>query len=95
MPVDDRPGPRDDAARPRYERLEGLRYAWVDNLRVLDVDYLFISALSAYEIDYVWHNAGGFPIEDEWAGADPRAFHLRFENPQVRIYAVDRRETIQ
>lgn len=95
MPVDDRPGPRDDAARPRYERLEGLRYAWVDNLRVLDVDYLFISALSAYEIDYVWHNAGGFPIEDEWAAADPRAFHLRFENPQVRIYAVDRRETIQ
>ena len=87
-PVSQRSGPRDDAARPRYERMEGFRDGWIFNLRGFGVTYLFVSALSAYEIDYVWHNEGGFPIEDEWAKADPRAFRLIYENPQVRIYAV-------
>ena len=72
--------------RPRYERMQGDRNAWSRNLRVLGVDHLFISALSAYEIDNVWHNDYGFPIEDEWARADPQAFALVYENPQVRIY---------
>ena len=54
----------------------------------LGVGYLFVSALSAYEIDYVWHNGDGFPIEDDWARLDPDAFTVVYENPQVRIYAV-------
>jgi hypothetical protein len=91
MPVAVRTGPRSDAVRPRYERMQGLRDAWVDNLQRLRVDYLFVSSLSAYEIDYVWHNEGGFPIEDEWARSDPRAFRLVYENLQVRIYRVDLR----
>src|SRR5581483_10217506 len=77
-----------DAVRPRFERMRGDRGAWVDNLRLAHVDHLFISALSAYEIDYVWHDAGGFPIEETWARADPDRFRLLYENPQVRIYAV-------
>ena len=89
MPVSQHPGPHEDAVRPRYERMEGHRDAWVHNLKALAVDHLFVSVLSAYEIDYVWHNPQGFPIEDEWARADPRAFRLVYENPQVRIYAVD------
>jgi hypothetical protein len=87
--VIDRSGPRDDAVRPRYERLEGDQAAWIGNLQVLGVRHLFVSTLSAYEIDYVWHNEGGFPIEDEWAKMDPQSFQLVYENPDVRIYQVD------
>ena len=88
------PGPprsKVDAVRPRYERMEGHRDGWVQNLKSLGVEYLFISVLSAYEIDYVWHNADGFPIEDDWARLDPDAFTVVYENPQVRIYAVGAR----
>ena len=77
--------------RPRYERMRGDRDAWLANLWAGGVDHLFVSALSAYEIDYVRHNSGGFPIEDDWAREDARIFRLVYENPQVRIYAVDLR----
>ena len=77
-----------DAVRPRYERMAGDRDAWIGNLKALGVDHLFITALSAYEIDYVSHDVGGFPVEDEWARKDPSAFTLVYENPQVKIYAV-------
>jgi hypothetical protein len=77
-----------DAVRPRFERMRGDQGAWVDNLRLAGVDRLFVSALSAYEIDYLWHDDRGFPIEDTWARADPQMFTLLYENPQVRIYAV-------
>jgi hypothetical protein len=87
-PVADRPGPRDDASRPRYERMEGYRDGWMANLGALGVTHLFVSALSAYEIDYMWHNEGGFPIEDDWARNDPGSFHLLYQSPQIRVYAV-------
>jgi hypothetical protein len=87
----DQAGGRIDAVRPRYERMRGDREAWLANLWTAGVTHLFVSALSAYEIDYVWHNAGGFPIEDDWAREDAPAFRLVYENPQVRIYAVDLR----
>ena len=89
MPVAQRSGARDDALRPRYERMEGVRDAWVANLKTFGVRHLFIAALSAYEIDYVWHTDGGFPVEDTWARSDPRSFRLEYENPQARVYAVD------
>lgn len=92
LPVAAHDGVRDDAVRPRYERMEGLEYAWVSNLRQLNVTYLFVSALSAYEVDYVWHNERDYPIEDEWAKRDPRTFSLVYENRQVRIYAVHVRD---
>jgi 4-amino-4-deoxy-L-arabinose transferase-like glycosyltransferase len=88
MPVGPHAGPRDDAVRPRYERMQGLRDAWIANLRQMHVDVLFVSALSAYEIDYVWHNEGGFPIEDEWASAAPGTFRRIYENGQVHVYSV-------
>jgi hypothetical protein len=81
--------PRDEAVRPRSERMRGDRTAWMDNLRTLGVNDVFVSALSAYEIDFNHHDAAGFPIEDEWARADPRAFPLLYENAQVHIYAVN------
>ena len=77
-----------DALRPRYERMQGIRQAWIFNLEALGVRHLFISALSAYEIDYVWHDEQGFPIEETWASADPHMFRLVYNNSQVRIYAV-------
>ncbi len=58
------------------------------NLTALRVSHLFVTALSAYEIDYMWHDPQGFPIEEDWAAADPAAFVLVYENPQVKIYAV-------
>jgi hypothetical protein len=82
--------PVGDASRPRYERWEGVREAWLHNLQAGGVTHVFLSVLSAYEIDYVWHNAGGFPIEDDWAAADSRTFTLVFANDQVRIYALSR-----
>lgn len=77
-----------DAVRPRFERMSGDPQAWTNNLLAGGVDFVFISALSAYEIDNNWHNEGGFPIEDEWARADPQTFNVVYENPQVRIYAI-------
>jgi hypothetical protein len=89
MPVADRRGPRDDAVRPRYERMEGIRDAWIFNLDTLHVGYLFVATLSAYEVDYVWHNERRFPIEDEWAQADPERFRLVFHNAEVHVYAFE------
>ena len=57
-------------------------------MKALGVDCLFVTMLSAYEIDSVSHNAGGFPVEDDWARSDPSSFTLLFANDQVRIYAV-------
>ncbi len=89
LPVSDRFGPALGAIRPRYERMQGVRDAWIDNLRRFHVDYLFVSSLSAYEIDNVWHDGRGFPIENEWAEADGGSFHLAYENPQVRVFAIN------
>jgi hypothetical protein len=86
MPISVRPGQRQDALRPRYERMEGFREAWIYNLQAEGITHLFIAALSAYEVDYVWHDERGFPIEQEWASSDPD-FRLIYENPQARIYA--------
>ena len=88
MPLPGPPRWHVDAVRPRYERLQGDRAAWTANLKSLGVDRVFVSALSAYEIDYVTHNEGGFPVEDEWARTDPSTFTLLYENAQVRLYAV-------
>jgi len=77
-----------EASRPRYERWEGNADAWLRNLRSAKVTHLFVSVLSAYEIEYVWHNSEGFPVEDEWARTDPRDFTLLFENGQVRVYSL-------
>ncbi|HEV3218033.1 MAG TPA: glycosyltransferase family 39 protein, partial [Vicinamibacterales bacterium] len=73
-PAERTPGGGVDASRPRYERMDGYREAWIGNLKQLGVDHLFVSTLSADEVSYVWHNERGFPIEDEWAKADPKAF---------------------
>ena len=88
LPAPAHSGPHANASRPRYERMQGARSAWELGLRRTGVGHLYISALSAYEVDNVWHNAGGFPIEDDWARSDPAIFRLMYENPQVRIYAV-------
>jgi 4-amino-4-deoxy-L-arabinose transferase-like glycosyltransferase len=87
-PVSRDAGSATDAVRPRFERMRGYRDAWLHNLNARGVTLLFVSSLSAYEIDNVWHDAAGFPIESEWAQADPGAFHLIYENRQVRIYSV-------
>lgn len=77
-----------DALRPRFERMSGDRDGWIANLQHRRVTYVFISTLDPYEVDYVWHNTQRFPIEDEWAKADPAAFRLVYENPDVRIYQI-------
>jgi len=76
------------ASRPRFERWEGDRDAWVANLRAAGVTHLFVTVLSAYELGFSWHNEGGFPIEDAWARDDPAQFRLLYENGQVRLYSV-------
>ncbi len=78
----------DDAERPRFERRFGNRDAWRMNLKRERIAYVFLSTLDSYEIDYVWHNGQGFPIEDEWARTDPSTFRLVYENAAVRIYEV-------
>jgi hypothetical protein len=76
------------ASRPRFERWEGDRDAWLANLRAAGVSHLFVTALSAYELEFSWHDEGGFPVEDAWARADPDLFHLLYENGQVRVYSL-------
>jgi len=87
-PLDAADNRRIDAPRPRFERMSGDRAAWIRNLRTLQINYLCVFALNPYEIKYVWHNAAGFPIEDEWAQADTRAFQLVYDNQSARIYSV-------
>jgi len=84
------PIPRDssEASRPRFERWEGDRDAWLANLRAAGVSQLFVTVLSAYELEFSWHDEGGFPIEDAWARADPNLFRLLYENGQVRVYSL-------
>ncbi|HWF84714.1 MAG TPA: hypothetical protein VG222_07715, partial [Vicinamibacterales bacterium] len=77
-----------DAVRPRYARVHGLRDAWIENLKARGASLLFVTVLSAYEIDYNWHDARGFPIEAAWAHADPEAFTLLYENALAQVYAV-------
>jgi hypothetical protein len=86
-PATERDG-RLDALRPRFERMYGDRGAWERNLKARQIGYVFVSRLDPYEIDYVWHTAQGFPIEDEWARTDPAGFRLVYENPGVRVYMV-------
>ncbi len=81
-------GSRVDAPRPRFERMSGDRTAWIRNLRQLQINYLCVFALNPYEIKYVSHNDAGFPIEDDWAQADTRAFQLVYDNRSARIYSV-------
>jgi hypothetical protein len=88
VPLPARTGPRDDAIRPRYERLEGIAALWVHNLQRLGVNYVFIARLSAYEIDYQAHGPDGFPIEDQWAQADPATFTMVHDDQDARVYAV-------
>ena len=61
-----------------------IRAAWVSSLHRLGVAHLFVAMLSAHEINYQWHNAGGFPVEDAWA-APIRSHSASSENAQVRI----------
>jgi hypothetical protein len=89
LPLAKRDGPN-NALRPRFERMQGIREAWVDNLRRQNVDCLFVAVLSPYEINYVWHDDRGFPIEQTWADGDPRMFHLLYGNSIVRVYGIDR-----
>lgn len=77
-----------DAIRPRFERRGGDPDEWKINLRRARIGYLFVTTLDAYEADYQWHNADGFPIEDEWARKDPASFGLTYSNEDVRIYEV-------
>jgi hypothetical protein len=88
LPVPAASGPRSDAIRPRYERMEGSDDRWLRSLGALHVTYLYVSALSAYERDYQWRNAAGFPIEDEWARGRPDVFRLAYENENVRVYSI-------
>jgi hypothetical protein len=88
VPLPAKTGPRDDAIRPRYERLEGVPALWIHNLQRLGVNYVFIGRLSAYEIDYQAHGPEGFPIEDEWAQAEPATFTRVHDDEDARVYAV-------
>src|SRR5262249_17746594 len=75
-----------DAPRPRFERMSGDRTSWKSNLAHAGISYLVVFALNPYEINFMWHNDGGFPIEDAWAGADA-TFTLVYDNPDARVYA--------
>jgi hypothetical protein len=77
-----------DAVRPRYERRAGDPDKWKMSLERERIAYLFVDRLDAYEVDYQWHDAAGFPIENEWARTDPQSFRLTYANDDVRIYAV-------
>ncbi|HEX6463227.1 MAG TPA: hypothetical protein VFZ98_02185, partial [Vicinamibacterales bacterium] len=82
------PAKDSDAPRPRFERRAGDRDEWEMNLKRQQIGYLFVMTLDPYELDYNWHTAEGFPIEDEWARSDPQAFRLVYSNEDVRIYEV-------
>ncbi len=76
-----------DAPRPRFERMLGDRGSWKSNLASAGISYLVVFAMNPYEVKFMWHNDGGFPIEDAWAAADP-AFTLVYDNTDARVYTV-------
>jgi hypothetical protein len=60
---------------------------WLANLRAAGVTHLFVTALSAYELEFSWHDEGGSPSRMR-ARADPNLFRLLYENGQVRVYSL-------
>jgi hypothetical protein len=88
LPLANRGVSQIDAVRPRYARAHGMREAWIENLKARGATLLFVTPLSAYEIDYNWHDARGFPVEAAWAHSEPEAFTLLYENAQAQVYAV-------
>jgi hypothetical protein len=79
-----------DAPNPPYPRLHGYGEAWIGNLKRAEIDYLFVSRLSPLLGDEYWRDEAGFPIEDQWAKSHPQMFALVHDNPEVKIYAVQR-----
>lgn len=80
--------PGTEASRPRVDRWQGNPDAWLENLRGARITHLVVTVLSAYELGYVRHNEGGFPVEDDWARSRPQVFSLVYGNPQFRVYAL-------
>jgi len=59
---------------------------WVDNIKKLKIDLLFIALpqVDNSESD----NPNDFPVEDQWAATHPQLFRQVFKNSLVRIYGV-------
>jgi len=74
-----------------YERNAPDHRAWLDNVRRLRIDDLFVSRLWVFTVDYMWHDEDRFPIEETWARSDPGVFTPVYANREVKIYEIDRR----
>ncbi len=74
--------------KPAYYRREADFISWLNNLRKKNIDCLFVTQLSPWEVEYLRHDREGFPIENIWAEQHPEVFSLLYRNPQVRIYLV-------
>ncbi|HOC91191.1 MAG TPA: hypothetical protein PKH33_02350 [bacterium] len=59
---------------------------WLERLKRERIDILHVSALHPNDLPHVKHDEAGFPIEREWADANPEIFKLAYMNSQARIY---------
>jgi hypothetical protein len=76
-------------AEPGIYRREASYSVWLQNLRELQIDRLFVSSLFPIVAKNIEADAEGFPIERAWADAHPGVFRPIYENESVRIYSVD------
>jgi len=60
--------------------------AWRENLKRENIDYLFVA--QPFFNNRESEDPGKFPIEDEWAAANPMEFNPAFSNSMAHIYKV-------
>jgi hypothetical protein len=65
--------------KPNYD-------VWLERLKRERADILHVSALHPNDLPHIKHDMAGFPIEREWADANPEIFKPAYMNSQVRIY---------
>ena len=68
---------------------QGARYdAWLQNLRKLGVDRLFVSTLFPIVATNMESDPEGFPVERSWADSHPETFQPIYQNESVMLYRV-------
>lgn len=74
--------------RPQWHRLGGTPEAWIKNLHEAEISFVFAVKLDPMGMSVMDHDMEGFPIEVLWADDRPDVFRLKYDNENVRIYAV-------
>jgi hypothetical protein len=80
---------RPNTPEAAYYRTTLDQRSWLENIRHLNLDYLFISTVAENQMLTIRHDEDGFPIEARWAVNTPEVFTLEHEGEHTRIYRIN------